>query len=147
LGRWRGEVEGSEKALRGWLKRQEVGHLVWVEPASGSTVGAPDVMVFKGRGEVVFLELKLGRYKRNGQVNFDVRPVQRTQLRRLRDMGMEVGILVGVPGTGVALLRVEEEALKGVLEGGNSLPEWGRWVMEPEALDRLLKRKWLKIRP
>lgn len=92
-----------EKNLRDWLRavwaksprRGELG-LRWIEPAFGSTVGDPDVLVPLG-GRLVPVELKLGRLVPGGSVvPVGVRPAQRRYHHQARKAGIDTAYLVAV---------------------------------------------------
>lgn len=94
----------SEQTLRAWLRsvwakgsrKDELG-LRWIEPASGSTVGDPDVLVPLG-GKLVPVELKLGRIGPGDIVApVGVRPAQRRYHNQARRSGIATAYLVAVP--------------------------------------------------
>lgn len=94
----------SEQTLRTWLRsvwaknadKAALG-LRWIEPASGSTVGDPDVLVPLG-GKLVPVELKLGRVGSGGVVvPVSVRPAQRRYHNQARRSGIATAYLVAVP--------------------------------------------------
>jgi hypothetical protein len=87
-----------EAALREMLKRTLGRHrLFWVEPASGSTPGMPDVMVPVGGGRIVMIELKVGTVIA-GQWRCNLRPMQSLTIGSLVDQGAWVVVLVGERG-------------------------------------------------
>lgn len=113
----------TELDLRKWVTRQVReggGQLYWVEPSGGSSMGLPDCYVVLGRGQAVWLELKLGtriRGKKGSvgeQVRFTIRPKQRHCIKALRAASIPVFVLVAVAETSdVVLIRQLEWVLSG----------------------------------
>jgi hypothetical protein len=74
----------------------------YIEPATGSTFGVPDVFVIMTKGKVMWLELKLARWiLRKGKPRLIIRfkATQRIQLPKMVEEGAQIYLVVGVVGT------------------------------------------------
>jgi len=88
---------------------------MWIEPALGSTNGLPDFFWFPSVGRLVFGECKMVA---GGLVHFT--PAQQRVFPRMVADGAEIGLVLGVRGTGQVFW-----ADLGVLDGWSRLrPGW-----------------------
>ncbi len=101
----------------------------WAEnfhPSIGSTIGVPDVLFLAKSGNLVFLELKVGKFviDRCGQPFLKCSPIRASQIRwakKFLKAGGKVGFVCGVFQNGN--WKVFVLPIKNVLEGLQRFPE------------------------
>lgn len=139
----------KEVDVRAWLRKSWGGkspRLTWIEPRSGSTAGAPDVLVPIGE-RLAPVELKVGAF-REGRLAVKVRPEQYAWHYDCLAGGVRSYFLVGLSSkqyifcTSSWLVAAEEEP-QGYVEIGVQNPSR---LMVIKALELIDKKSSLLVR-
>ncbi len=114
----------------------------------------PDAYVVPKHAEPFWLELKIGRIVKSTDLAYSVGVMQKVTMRRLGELGIGVGFLIGVKNTKAAFLVLPgENALNGRLnilssEGRNSsigLDTKNAFPEFAEFASKYLKRKKARV--
>lgn len=98
----------SELDIRRTLKDHAKDKIFWIEPSAGSTMGLPDCFIASDAG-AMFCELKIGILTRKGVLTFAVRREQRTTLKRMVRLKIDVRIIVGIKGTRALFMLLPDQ--------------------------------------